>query len=75
MNIDINKTKKENFEQVSIRGPKEDVEKAKQQLMELTNEKLLSSYTVEIRAKAQHHKFLIGKNGANIRKVCFLNFL
>ncbi|XP_033222679.1 vigilin [Belonocnema kinseyi] len=56
-------------DKVSIRGPKEDVEKAKQQLTELTNEKLLSSYTVEIRAKAQHHKFLIGKSGANIRKI------
>lgn len=57
---------------MSIRGPKEDVEKAKQQLLELTNEKLLSSYTVEIRAKAQHHKFIIGKNGANIKRVKFL---
>lgn len=56
---------------MSIRGPKDDVEKAKQQLLELTNEKQLTSYSVEVRAKVQHHKFLIGKNGANIRKVIF----
>lgn len=55
--------------QVSIRGPKEDVEKAKQQLLELTNEKQLSSYSVGIRAKPEHHRFLIGKNGGNIRKI------
>ncbi|KAL2733690.1 vigilin isoform X1 [Vespula squamosa] len=56
-------------DKVSIRGPKEDVEKAKQQLLELTNEKQLTSYSVEVRAKIQHHKFLIGKNGANIKRI------
>ncbi|XP_017756079.1 PREDICTED: vigilin isoform X1 [Eufriesea mexicana] len=56
-------------DKVTIRGPKEDVEKAKQQLRELTHEKQLSSYSAEIRAKVQHHKFLIGKNGANIKKI------
>lgn len=56
-------------DKVTIRGPKEDVERAKQQLSELTNERQLSSYTLEVRAKAQQHKFLIGKNGANIKKI------
>lgn len=37
--------------------------------MELTTEKQLSSFSAEVRAKVQHHKFLIGKNGANIKKV------
>lgn len=55
--------------QVSIRGPKDDVEKAKVQLLELSNEKQLSSFSTEVRAKVQHHKFIIGKNGANIKKV------
>lgn len=57
------------YVQVSIRGPKDDVEKAKAQLLELSNEKQLSSFSAEVRAKVQHHKFLIGKNGANIKKV------
>uniref|UniRef100_A0A182NM90 K Homology domain-containing protein n=1 Tax=Anopheles dirus TaxID=7168 RepID=A0A182NM90_9DIPT len=56
-------------DKVVIRGPKEDVERAKQQLLELASEKELSSYSVQIRAKAQHHKFLIGKNGASIKKI------
>ncbi|XP_055529154.1 vigilin isoform X2 [Wyeomyia smithii] len=56
-------------DKVAIRGPKDDVERAKQQLVELTNEKELSSYTAEVRANPQHHKFLIGKNGASIKKI------
>ncbi|KAF2884527.1 hypothetical protein ILUMI_21643 [Ignelater luminosus] len=56
-------------DKVTIRGPKDDVERAKQQLLELTNERQLSSFTAEVRAKPQHHKFLIGKNGANIKKI------
>lgn len=60
------------YVQVSIRGPKDDVEKAKLQLIELTNEKQLSSFSSEVRAKVQHHKFLIGKNGANIKKVKYM---
>ncbi|KYM96071.1 PREDICTED: vigilin [Cyphomyrmex costatus] len=56
-------------DKVCIRGPKDDVEKAKAQLLELSNEKQLSSFSAEVRAKIQHHKFLIGKNGANIKKI------
>lgn len=29
----------------------------------------MSSFTAEVRAKPQQHKFLIGKNGANIKKI------
>jgi len=56
-------------DKVTVRGPKEDVKKACQQLQELTTERQLSSYTAEVHAKPQHHKFLIGKNGANIKKI------
>lgn len=56
-------------DKVTIRGPKDDVEKAKAQLLELSNERQLSSFTAEVRAKPQHHKFLIGKNGASIKKI------
>ncbi|XP_071109075.1 vigilin-like [Haliotis cracherodii] len=56
-------------DKVTIRGPKDDVESAKKQLQELTSEKQMSSFTNEIKAKAQYHKFLIGRGGANIRKV------
>lgn len=56
-------------DKVVIRGPKDDVEKAKQQLLELSNERQLASVSAEVRAKPQHHKFLIGKNGANIKRI------
>uniref|UniRef100_A0A1A9WWJ8 K Homology domain-containing protein n=1 Tax=Glossina brevipalpis TaxID=37001 RepID=A0A1A9WWJ8_9MUSC len=56
-------------DKVTIRGPKDDVQKAKAQLLELANERQQASFTAEVRAKHQHHKFLIGKNGASIRKI------
>ncbi|OCT78799.1 vigilin [Xenopus laevis] len=54
---------------VTIRGPVEDVERAKRQLIQLAEEKQIKSFTAELRAKPEYHKFLIGKGGGNIRKV------
>ena len=56
-------------DKVSIRGPKECVAKAKTALVELSNEKQLTGFSVEIKAKPEHHRFLIGKNGSNIKRV------
>lgn len=56
-------------DRVTLSGPKEDVDRAKKQLLELSNEKQLHSYTEEVHAHPKHHRFLIGKNGSNIRKV------
>jgi len=56
-------------DKVIIRGPAADVENAKQQLMNLADERKENSYTEEIKAKAQYHKFLIGKGGSTIRKL------
>lgn len=56
-------------DKVTIRGPKDDAERAKQQLLELTSERELCSFTEIVRAKPEHHKFVIGKSGANIRKI------
>ena len=52
-----------------MRGPQEDVNKAKKMLLELANEKQETSFTAEVRAKPKHHRFLIGRNGTNIKKV------
>ncbi|CAI9616653.1 unnamed protein product [Staurois parvus] len=54
---------------VTIRGPAQDVERAKKQLLQLAEEKQTKSFTAELRAKPEYHKFLIGKGGGNIRKV------
>jgi len=54
---------------ISIRGTAEDVEKAKVQLQKLAEERLENSFSLEISAKPEHHRFLIGRSGANIRKI------
>ena len=54
---------------VTVRGPKEDVEKAVNLLKELSEEKQLSGITADVKAKPQHHKFLIGKSGIHIQKI------
>lgn len=56
-------------DKVTIRGPSADVDNAKQQLLDLVNERKESSFTADVKAKPQYHKFLIGRGGANIRKV------
>ncbi|XP_064459574.1 vigilin-like [Ornithodoros turicata] len=58
-----------NSDRVTLCGPKEDVDRAKRQLLDLATEKQLSSFTAEVRARPEHHRFLIGKNGTNIKKV------
>ncbi|KAH3827192.1 hypothetical protein DPMN_129122, partial [Dreissena polymorpha] len=56
-------------DKVTIRGPAEDVDKAKKQLQELTTQIQTNSNVEEVRAKPEYHKFLIGRGGAKIRKV------
>jgi len=60
---------KSGSDMVTVRGPKEDVEKAKGQLESLSTEKQLTSMSAEVKAKPEHHKFLIGVKGANIKSV------
>lgn len=54
---------------ITIRGTPEDVAKAKVQLKKLADERLEHSHTAEVHAKPEHHRFLIGRNGANISKI------
>lgn len=56
-------------DKVVIKGPVEDVEKARQQLLAHASERELTSHTATVRARPEHHKFLIGKSGANIKKI------
>jgi len=56
-------------EKVSIRGEKVDVLKAKEKLLSLAHEKELESYCVDITAKADYHRFLIGKKGVNVQRL------
>lgn len=54
---------------ITLRGTKEDVEKAEVQLKKLGEDRLENSYTDEVTAKPEHHRFLIGRGGINIKKV------
>lgn len=56
-------------ETVKLRGLAEDVEKAKVRLLELSQKRASQSFTDSVKANPQYHKFLIGKNGATIRKI------
>uniref|UniRef100_UPI00358DE364 vigilin isoform X2 n=1 Tax=Myxine glutinosa TaxID=7769 RepID=UPI00358DE364 len=56
-------------DKVTIRGSNEEVERARRQLMQVAEEKQVNSCMVEIRAKPEYHRFLIGRGGSNIRKV------
>jgi len=54
---------------ITLRGTKEDVEKAEVQVRKLAEEREVNSFTAEVNAKPEHHRFLIGRGGINIRKV------
>ncbi|KAL6118569.1 uncharacterized protein ACO6RY_03350 [Pungitius sinensis] len=56
-------------DRVTIRGPVGEVERAKKQLLQLAEEKQVNNFTAELQAKPEYHKFLIGRGGANIRRV------
>ncbi|XP_068164689.1 vigilin [Antennarius striatus] len=56
-------------DRVTIRGAAGEVEKARKQLLELAEEKQVTSFTAELQAKPEYHRFLIGRGGANIRRV------
>ncbi|XP_034020632.1 vigilin isoform X2 [Thalassophryne amazonica] len=56
-------------DKVTIKGPAVEVERAKKQLLQQAEEKQINNFTVELQAKPEYHKFLIGRGGANIRRV------
>ena len=49
---------------VTIRGPKEEVEKAKKTLVDMSNEKNLTGYTETIRSDPKHHRYVFDKTNA-----------
>ncbi|XP_026876745.2 vigilin isoform X2 [Electrophorus electricus] len=56
-------------DRVIIRGPAAEVERARRQLLQLAEEKQVNRFSVMLQAKPEYHKFLIGRGGANIRRV------
>lgn len=54
---------------VQLRGPKDDVDKCEKYLLKLVKKLNESSYSADVPIFKQFHKFIIGKAGANIRKI------
>merc|ERR1712025_1159092 len=54
---------------VKLRGPKDDVDKCSRYFTKLQKELLESSFQVKVPIFKQFHKFVIGKGGANIRRI------
>lgn len=59
----------ENRDVVKVRGPKKDVDECCKCLTKMVKELKESSFVLEVPIYKQFHKFIIGKAGANIRKV------
>lgn len=57
------------FLQVTIRGPKPDVERAQKLLTDLAKDKEVNLHEDTVIAKPEFHRFLIGKGGSKINKV------
>lgn len=56
---------------VKLRGLNDDVIKAFKSLAKLAKELDEANYVLEIPVFKQFHKLVVGKGGANIKKVCY----
>lgn len=56
-------------DKVVLRGPKQDVSACGKYLMEFYNKLKIVNYIVEVPIPKKHLRFIIGKGGANIKKV------
>ncbi len=56
---------------MTIRGPKEDAERAEKMLLNLAKDRELSSFEDSVTAKSEFHRFLIGRGGTRIKKVLY----
>jgi transcription antitermination factor NusA-like protein len=56
-------------DKILLRGPSDDVNKAKELLLDLANDTTNSRMTAELHAKPEYHRFLIGRNGIHLREL------
>lgn len=62
-------SKEKGSDKVSIRGPKDDVSKAEKTLKEVAKHCEETTEEVSIATKSEYVKFLIGRDGANVKKL------
>lgn len=53
-------------DKITLKGPREEIEKAKRELTKLAKEKNELSYSEDVPAKSEYHRFLVGRNGQNV---------
>jgi hypothetical protein len=56
-------------DKITIKGPLEDIKKAKSELLKLAETKNDFSYSEDIVAKSEYHKFLVGVKGSNVNSL------
>lgn len=56
-------------DKITLKGPREDIDRAKEELMKQAKFKEDASFTDEIHAKLEYHRFLVGKKGAHINSL------
>lgn len=57
---------KKGSDRIVLKGPREEIEKAKKELVKLAKLKNEMSYSEDVPAKFEYHRFLVGKNGNNV---------
>ena len=63
-----NSTGKES-DRITLKGPREEIEKAKKELNKLAREKNEMAYSEDVPAKNEYHRFLVGRNGQNVNNL------
>ncbi len=56
-------------DKIVIKGPLDEIKKAKQELLKLAEQKNDLSYSEDIYAKAEYHRYLVGHKGNNINSL------
>jgi len=53
-------------DRITLKGPIDEIKKAKQELLKLAEQKNDLSYSEELNVKFEYHKFLVGRKGNNV---------
>lgn len=56
-------------DKIILKGPREDIEKAKQELLKIVKHRNELSYSEDVHAKLDYHRYLVGRKGNNINQV------
>ena len=56
-------------DRITLKGPRDEIERAKQELLKMAKQKNDSNYTEEIHVKSEFHRFLVGKKGTSINSM------